>query len=605
MGNFTSMNKLLAYYQKELAFLKEHGKAFANKFPKIAHRLGITDGTSEDPHVERLVESFALLTSRIHQRLDDDMPELTEALLTSVAPQFLRPKPSTCIVEVEPDRHLSSITEKRKIASGEKLYTRNIKETVCQFQTIYPVDLLPLSIEQVRLFLNDDDLLWHLNMGFKVWSGGKIEGGSLRLFLHGQNNAVNIIYTLMCSEVYKLTLNHEGNRYEMRDSAISSVGFEKNNAVVTNDLCLAPIHILLQDYFFFPQKFHFLDINLPVDFFANANTAFNIEIVFNRMHLTHVLEKLVKTIDNKFFRLNCTPAVNIFSQRAEPIVISESTAEYPIIVDHRERHSISVWSINDVYLQRKQGEVVTTMPMQPLLGVDYSRKEDSCDILWQSFMRESNIGTEHQNSMFIAFSKKNRKSSNISTSDLISISLTCTNNNIPNFMVNGHLDGDFDSDLPIPALKIRALSKPTRLVTPPDKSEMRWRFVSLLTLNYTLLSGHEGAQVLREQLKLYNWNDNPSITKMINLISDIDVKPVFSRIISDDPQSLARGVSITLTFSHEALYEPEYYLMCCFIDRYLALYAPVNSFTKVVTQIEYEEYTRRDWPVRAGKLSWI
>lgn len=106
------MNRLLSYYQKELAFLKNHGKAFAEQYPKIARRLGFNDGTSEDPHVERLLESFALLTSRIHQRLDDDMPELTEALLTSVAPQFLRSKPSTCIVEIEPDRNLSSITEK-------------------------------------------------------------------------------------------------------------------------------------------------------------------------------------------------------------------------------------------------------------------------------------------------------------------------------------------------------------------------------------------------------------------------------------------------------------------------------------------------------------
>jgi type VI secretion system protein ImpG len=62
---------------------------------------------------------------------------------------------------------------------------------------------------------------------------------------------------------------------------------------------------------------------------------------------------------------------------------------------------------------------------------------------------------------------------------------------------------------------------------------------------------------------------------------------------------------MTLTFSHEALNEPEYYLMCCFLDHFLGLYAPVNSFTRVTTLVEHEEYTRRTWPVRAGKLSWI
>lgn len=598
------MNRLLAYYQRELAFLKEHSKAFASRFPKIAHRLGITDGTSEDPHVERLVESFALLTSRIHQRLDDDMPEMTEALLTSIAPQFLRSKPSTCIVEVEPDRHVSSITEKKTIPPGSSLFTRHVAETVCQFKTIYPVVLLPLSIEKARVFFNDDDLFWHLRIDFKVWSGGIVADESLRIFLHGQSNIVNIIYTLLCSEVYKLTLCWDGDTYPMCSSAISAVGFHQNDSIITQDPRVAPIHALLQDYFFFPQKFHFLDIKLPDTFSAGANTVFYLEIVFNRMHLTHQLEKMVKTIDAQFFRLNCTPAVNMFSQRAEPIILTENTAEYPVVADHRERHMISVWAINHVYIQQKQDDTVITMPVQPLLGIDYSRSEGSSNIFWQSFQRESKSATGHQYSMFIAFA--NRSGSSISPrADLISLSLTCTNHNIPSQMINGHSEGDFDSDLPVPALKIRALSRPTQPVSPPEKSEMRWRLISLLSLNYMLLSGHKGGQVLREQLKLYNWNENPSITRMINMILHVDVKPVTSRIIANDPQSLARGVSIVLTFSHEALHEPEYFLMCCFIERYLALYAPVNSFTQVMTQIEHEEYTLRRWPVRAGKLSWI
>ncbi|HIA8617050.1 TPA: type VI secretion system baseplate subunit TssF, partial [Escherichia coli] len=33
--------------------------------------------------------------------------------------------------------------------------------------------------------------------------------------------------------------------------------------------------------------------------------------------------------------------------------------------------------------------------------------------------------------------------------------------------------------------------------------------------------------------------------------------------------------------------------------------APVNSFTRVVTQIENETHTRKIWPIRAGRLSWL
>ena len=87
-------SKLLAYYQKELAYLKTKGAHFALRFPKIARRLGMSAGLSEDPHVERLIESFALLCANVQQRLDEDMPEVTHALFTELAPQFLRQLPS-------------------------------------------------------------------------------------------------------------------------------------------------------------------------------------------------------------------------------------------------------------------------------------------------------------------------------------------------------------------------------------------------------------------------------------------------------------------------------------------------------------------------------
>lgn len=145
------MNRLLSYYQKELSFLKQHGKIFASRFPKIARRLGITEGESEDPHVSRLIESFALLTSRIHQRLDDDMPEVANALLAALAPQFLRTQPSACIVMMEPDWLHSGITGKNILTAGTALYSRQSEPVSCQFRTIYPVALLPLSVKQAAL----------------------------------------------------------------------------------------------------------------------------------------------------------------------------------------------------------------------------------------------------------------------------------------------------------------------------------------------------------------------------------------------------------------------------------------------------------------------
>jgi len=602
--SFISMNKLLSYYQKELSFLKQHGKAFASRFPKIARRLGMNEGESEDPHVERIIESFALLTSRIHQRLDDDMPEITEALLTNIAPQFLRAMPSTCIVAIEPNRQTSGLTDKNCIAAGATLFSRHIKETVCQFQTIYPVNLLPLSVHHAQIHFDEDDLNWHLNISFQVWSGATVAGESLRLFLHGPSNAVNILYTLLCSQVNQLTLHQGETLYPLKNTAVCAAGFTQEEGLSQRDPRVSPVHVLLQDYFFFPQKFYFLDIALPESFSAVANSTFTLEVMFNRTHLNHYLEKLVKTIDADFFRLNCTPAINLFPQRAEPIPITESAAEYPVIPDIRQQQQIDIWAINHVFIQSKQDNNIVMLPVQPLFGIDHSRIEGDSGVYWQSFQRETMTASGTERNVFIAFANRNIQPE-VPKAEIITLSLTCTNHTLPHQMKSGHPEGDFDSDLPLAGLKISALNRPTRPTLPPEKSALRWRLISQLSLNHMLLSGSQGVQVLRETLTLYNFNDLPSISRMIAMIQRLEVQPITARLMANDPQTLARGISMTLTFSHEALNDPEHYLLCCFLDHFLGLYAPVNSFTRVTTLIENEEHTRRVWPVRAGKLSWI
>jgi len=73
---------LLLYYERELTFLRQMGTEFADKYPKIASRLIIEPDKCEDPHVERLLEAFAFLAARVHLKIDDEFPEITEALLS-------------------------------------------------------------------------------------------------------------------------------------------------------------------------------------------------------------------------------------------------------------------------------------------------------------------------------------------------------------------------------------------------------------------------------------------------------------------------------------------------------------------------------------------
>ncbi|EMF07046.1 type VI secretion system baseplate subunit TssF [Serratia marcescens] len=597
------MNRLLSYYQKELSFLKQHGKVFAIRFPKIARRLGIVEGESEDPHVSRLIESFALLTSRIHQRLDDDIPDVIEALISTLAPQFLRPRPSTCIVMISPDTQKSGLTGKNVLPADTTLFTRQNIPLPCQFQTVYPVTLLPLSIDTAALCFDSDKLSWQLQLCFLVWPSATLLDDRIRLYLHGPSNTT--LYTLLCSELKSLTLRQGDVCTSLPADAVLPVGFETGEALLPRESRIDPIHILLLDYFWFPQKFSFIDIQLPAGFSSGGNRTFELRAEFKRNPLTERLEKLAPLVDRDCFRLHCTPAVNLFSQRAEPITLTDGIAEYPIVPDTRHQAYTDVWAIDQVSVQHKVDNRIEHFPVFPLLESHSGIKTgENAGLYWQLLHREILGIQQVERKPLIAFSERPNRPRPTGP-EIITISIMCTNHGMAHQMQYGHLDGDFDLDAPVAGLKISALTHPTRQINPPDKSTLHWRFISQLSLNHQLLDGEQGTQRLKDTLMLYNLDDAPGKLRLLELIQDLTYKPVTTRLISNDPHSLARGIDLTVTFGHEALQEPEYCLLCCLLDRLLALYAPVNSFTRLTTCIEHDSQTRRIWPIRAGKLSWL
>src|SRR5271167_4900077 len=95
--------ELYPYYERELLFIRQFSQEFAKLYPAAAGRLLLEPNRSTDPHIERLIESFALLSGRIHHKLDDEFPELTEGLLGVLYPHYLAPIPSLSIVQFELD----------------------------------------------------------------------------------------------------------------------------------------------------------------------------------------------------------------------------------------------------------------------------------------------------------------------------------------------------------------------------------------------------------------------------------------------------------------------------------------------------------------------
>ena len=95
--------RLIRHYNLELQHLREMGAEFAQQFPKVAARLGMSGLEVADPYVERLLEGFAFLAARVQLKLDAEFPRFTQTLLEIVYPHYLAPTPSMAVVQLKPD----------------------------------------------------------------------------------------------------------------------------------------------------------------------------------------------------------------------------------------------------------------------------------------------------------------------------------------------------------------------------------------------------------------------------------------------------------------------------------------------------------------------
>ncbi len=137
-------DELLMYYERELRFIRKTAMGFAEKYPEIAPRLLLEPTKCEDPHVERLIESFAMLTARVQLRLDDDFSELSHALLDIMYPHFLRPIPSSTIAQLSLDPEQGVAGEGLLIPRHSPLRSRSVDGVRCSFRSCYETRLWPV-----------------------------------------------------------------------------------------------------------------------------------------------------------------------------------------------------------------------------------------------------------------------------------------------------------------------------------------------------------------------------------------------------------------------------------------------------------------------------
>ncbi len=235
-------DQVLNYYERELTYIRQLGAEFARKYPKIAGRLLLEPDKCEDPHTERLIEAFAFLSGRIHKKIDDDFPEITESLLNIVFPHYVNPIPSMTVVKFEPAKKTVAPVGHR-LEKNTALYSKPVGGNPCQFTTAYPVTLWPIEVVSAELreikrpVDHAQQVIVIQLKTFNNLSLSQLGWQSLRFFLNGPHQHVFHLYELLFNntcrvEFESVSQDGETKIMPLPQGTIQAVGFAPDEGMI-------------------------------------------------------------------------------------------------------------------------------------------------------------------------------------------------------------------------------------------------------------------------------------------------------------------------------------------------------------------------------------
>jgi type VI secretion system protein ImpG len=591
---------LLQYYERELTFIREMGAEFAKKYPKIAGRLLLEADKCDDPHTERLIEAFALLAGRIHHKIDDDFPEITESLFHILYPHYISPIPSLTVVSFEPVRQTIPPSG-YLIDKGTQLYSKPVGGTACQFSTAYPATIWPLDVSEAglkepkRLRECAQQAVCIQLKTFNNLSMSEIGFDTLRFYLNGANQHMFPLYELLLNNVTAIDLEaktKEGKNVvaSLPSRALAPVGFDPDEVLIPASPRSFPGYLTLFEYFCFPEKFLFFDLKgfEGIKELAGSDTL-DIWIYLDRP----ARQGLVVNADT--FRLNAAPAVNLFRKVAEPIRVERRLSEYRVIPDMRRQEACEVYYIDRVVstLPAHPGK---TIEIRPFYSIRHHMEEgDSQGYFWHMSRRLSGKKGDNGTEVYLSFADPDFNPSTPGV-EVLTVYTICTNRDLPSRLPFGDPTGDFSLDVAGPVSRIICLIKPTPTRRPGLKGALQWRLISHLSLNYlSLVQGGEGA--LQELLKLYDFENSPSSAQQISGIVSVESAHVTRRM----GRSFCRGMHVTITLDEDKFVGAGLYLFASVLERFLAQYVSVNSFTQFEVKTLQKKEALKKWPPRNGK----
>ncbi|WDZ52243.1 type VI secretion system baseplate subunit TssF [Acinetobacter vivianii] len=580
------IEQLLPYYEKQLQEFGQQSREFAQKYPKIAQRLSLNQEQIDDPHIERLIQAFSLIAARIDKKLEDSYDVFTHSLFEVMFPQYLRHFPACTVVSFEDINKLKQLTAAHIIPQKTALKSRSFKGVQCEFNTTNDVRLLPISLTQLE-FQTSPSTHMHLNQNatlslkFEIFNDAQkwILDEKLPIYLDAISNfPLQVLDSIFRKDTgFALRV---GPRVVEISNPFEVMGFTEQESLLPIDQHTHHAYRLLMEYFCFPEKFNYLNLDLSrLKGLLNQQNQFEILIHLKLNLNDQAVVRNYSELNIANFKLFTTPAINLFEKQAEPQKISHTQLQYPLITDAHHPELYQVYSVIEMNMVReKTNQEQTHLPVLPFFAMSHYQNDKVQFFYSLNYVPAQNKTTQ----MGYSIVSKHLKPYEIK-SDFISTRLLCSNGDLPHEALSqsNNILNLNDSSL---ARRALILKRPTSPFHFDKNKNEQWRIISHLSLNTLALMKGDALSHVKELLALYNLPHSKENILLIDALKQLSFSTTNKLVNSKPFPMFIRGVKAELAVNKSVFRGHSLYIFSQLLSHIFNLKVQINSFVDVVVK---------------------
>lgn len=594
-------------FQQELQALRQSVEAFSDAYPSVASELRLSAGHSADPHVEQLLQSFAWLTGRLRADMQRQRYQMPNHLLLSLYPNLIRSIPSMTVMQanvltdgasfingyqLNKGRIFNAHSKSRRVGDG-----LDQKKVSCRMQCCYDTPLWPFEI--VDIATKPKNIFPFLDrrpdvqgvLSIQIRSNGtdpiyEYPLERLRFFINK---------TELRSPLHQLLSNHFGGAalrvgqdyFPLAQASVDWLGFDRRHNVLPQHEGSHEGYRLLQEYFFFPEKYYFFEV-----------TGLESQHITDEFELLLFLDRLdtLPAIDKTSLSINSFPAINLFPATFKPVQLDQSQYEYRLLADERQYGQSEVHSLDEVKVLSADGAIRLAEPWLGGAGAFSPRHQ----LRYLTRLAPTISPATHGCDTLISLQDQTLCPAS-PIDQTLSVNGLCSNRNL----VESLRIGDRMQLIGAGAMQdAQVVTRPTLFKPARLQGQSMVQLLSQLHLNLRSLVSGDSEQVLRrlqQLLTLYSDPMNPSHAKQIEGMVAVTARASVKCLGPDAWRGHYRGTHISLTLDEHCFEGANPLLLAQTLSHFLGLYTTPNHFVQLQLLSYQREGVWKQWHPRIGE----